>query len=143
MGAYLLIKPSQGAFNTDEIVSHIEENKNVARLESAEKSCFVFRDSVEQSEPDLEHVISLYPPQTSFEATDQDQLPTVDIVDKDKIQVTLNWSDTQNNDVRLFAQWLLSRYECEGLDFQGYTFANNQELTNWIDMWLPRHQYLM
>jgi hypothetical protein len=135
MGAFLQIKPCEGRFDTDQIVSYIEDNENVLKMDQNEETQYIFLD------PDTAHeqddnitAASVIEEEDNPEAS----MPRINIGEDNEITLNLNWNDTSNNDIRYFTQWLLSKYECKGSDFQGYEFCNNEELKYWIDMWLPR-----
>lgn len=137
MGAYLVIKPTGGKFNTDEIVSFIKESDFVIEIKDPETKSYVFVDPKKADDKVL-RLSSVTPQDTQNENHVVFDMPKVNIHDEhNKITVNLNWDDTSRNDMRYFAQWLLNKYECSGQDFLGHEFYNNEEIKNWIDMWLP------
>lgn len=137
MGAYLVLKPTGGKFNTNEIVSFIKESDFVIEIDDPETHSYVFVDPKKADDKVL-RLSSVSPQDTENANHVVYDMPKVNIRDADnEIRVNLNWDDTSRNDMRCFAQWLLNKYECSGQDFLGYEFSNNEEIKTWIDMWLP------
>lgn len=139
MGAYLLLQPTVGKFDTEEIISYIEESDFVLKMDDQDPPAYIFMDPTSSSDGSIDQKPAALKGSVG-DSRFTSQMPCVDIVDNNQIRVKLNWNDTSRNDMRYFTQWLLSNYQCIGSDFQGYEFSNNDELRNWIDMWLPRSQ---
>ncbi len=136
MGAFLVIQPTDGRFDTDEIVSFISESDFVIEVDDPDAKSFIFVDP-KKADDEVLNLSSVTPQDTINEEHVVFDMPKVNINEQNEITLNLNWDDTSRNDMRYFTQWLLNNYECSGLDFQGFTFKDNEEIKNWIDMWLP------
>jgi len=136
MGAYLVIQSTDGLFNTDEIVSFIEESDFVIEVNDPEARSFIFVDP-KKADDEVLNLSSVTPQDTEDEEHVVFDMPLVNIQSNNQITLKLNWDDTSRNDMRYFSQWILNKYQCSGKDFQGFQFQNNEEIRNWIDMWLP------